>query len=170
MPRQGRPRLTPEAYHARLDAYCARSKVTPLATGIPPFPAGRRETPQHREWIGLYKAKARLGRRDRGQCERCAAPAAESSIFCEAHRHGTDAPGAASMGPLVASQDGRCPVCQGELDPGDAVAHVVAPERDPAALHRRCHGLAVKAATFDHETLGHLRTYLWPPKVRARRS
>ena len=60
----GRPRLSPEAYEARLAAYCARYKVTPLATGIPPFPAGRRETEQHREWIALYKAKSRLSRRE----------------------------------------------------------------------------------------------------------
>ena len=169
MPRQGRPRLTPEAYAARLDAYCARYKVTPLATGIPPFPAGRRETPQHREWIALYKAKARLARRDRGQCERCAAPAAENSIFCEAHRLGTDAPGGTPTEALLASQGGLCPICRRELKPGDAVAHALGPERGPAALHRRCHGLAVLGATFDSEAIGHLRTYLWPPRVRARR-
>mgnify|MGYP003581426524 CR=1 FL=1 len=28
--------------------------------GIPPFPSGRRETDQHREWLALYKAHARL--------------------------------------------------------------------------------------------------------------
>ena len=65
----GRPRLTPEAYQARLDAYCARYKVTPLATGIPPFPAGKRETAQHREWISLYKAQSRLARTERAQVE-----------------------------------------------------------------------------------------------------
>ena len=170
MPRQGRPRLTPEAYQARLDAYCARYKATPLATDIPPFPTGRRETPQHREWIGLYKAKARLARRERGQCERCAAPVAEDSIFCEAHRLATDALGGSSAGALVAGQDGRCPICRLELDPGDAVAHAPGPERAHAALHRRCHGLAVLAADFDAEAIGHLRAYLWPPRVRGRRS
>jgi hypothetical protein len=167
MPRQGRPRLTPEAYEARLTAYCSRYKVTPLPTGIPPFPAGRRETAQHREWIALYKAKARLARRERGQCEKCAAPVAEGSIFCEAHR--LDAPGGTATRALLARQDGLCPICRRAIGPGDAVEHVAGPDRLHAALHRRCHGLAVLAATFDAEAIGHLRAYLWPPRTRARR-
>ena len=165
---QGRPRLTPEVYQARLDAYCARYKVAPLPTGIPPFPAGRRETAQHREWIALYKGKARLARRERGQCERCAAPATEGSIFCEAHRLAADAgPGGAAA--LLKAQDGRCPVCGLDLDPGDAIAHTPGPGRLQAALHKRCHGLAVQANGFDAAAIGRLRVYLWPPKSRGSR-
>ncbi len=55
-----RPRLTHSEYQDRLQSYCGRYGVTPTAAGIPPFPSGRRETDQHREWLGLYKAHARL--------------------------------------------------------------------------------------------------------------
>ena len=166
MPLQGRPRVTPEVYQARLDAYCARYKVTALDTGIPPFPAGRRETPQHREWIALYKAHSRLARRERGQCERCASPVAEGSIFCEAHRDSTGANDAAQAGALLKAQDGLCPICGLEVSLGDAVEHEPGPGRHHAALHKRCHGLASLAATFDAEAVGRLRSYLWPPRGR----
>jgi hypothetical protein len=57
---RGRPRLTPAEYAERLQAYCRRHGVTATPAGIPPFPAGRRETEQLREWLSLYKAHARL--------------------------------------------------------------------------------------------------------------
>lgn len=60
MPPRGRPRLTPADVEARLQAYCRRYAVAPTTSGLPPFPTGRRETPQHREWLALYKAHARL--------------------------------------------------------------------------------------------------------------
>jgi len=43
--------------------YCARYGVEPNAEGLPPFPTGLRETPQHREWLAVYKAHHRLRRR-----------------------------------------------------------------------------------------------------------
>ena len=95
--RAGRPRLTPEAYQARLDGYCARYKVTPLATDIPPFPAGRRETPQHREWIALYKAKSRLA------------------------RSRADAPVGAETMARLKVQGGLCPICG--LEVGGPMLH-----------------------------------------------
>ena len=169
MPAQGRPRLTPEGYQARLDAYCASYKVTPLVTGIPPFPAGRRETPQHREWIALYKAKSRLARRERGQCEKCKAPVAEGSIFCDEHRSSTDAPDGAETRALLKVQGGLCPICGLEIDPGDAVEHSGGPGRLRVVLHRRCHELATLAAALGPDAVGRLRLYLWPPRARGRR-
>lgn len=62
MPARGRPRLTASDYESRLQAYCRRHGVSPTAAGIPPFPSGRRETDQHREWLALYKAHSRLAR------------------------------------------------------------------------------------------------------------
>ena len=162
----GRPRLTPEAYEARLDAYCARYKVAPLATGIPPFPAGRRETAQHREWIALYKAKARLARREHGQCEKCKAPVTEGSIFCEAHRAPVDGTHTRA---ILKSQGSLCPICGQEIDLADALEHSAGPGRLHVVLHRRCRGLATLAATFDPEAVGRLRSYLWPPRARGRR-
>jgi hypothetical protein len=58
--KKGRPGLTAEGYQARLDAYCVLYGVSVTPEGIPPFPSGRRETAQHREWIALYKAHRRL--------------------------------------------------------------------------------------------------------------
>ncbi|HET9315390.1 MAG TPA: hypothetical protein VFQ51_07350 [Vicinamibacteria bacterium] len=62
MPKRGRPRLTQAEYLDRLQSYCRRYGVTATAAGIPPFPSGRRETDQHREWLALYRAHARLFR------------------------------------------------------------------------------------------------------------
>jgi hypothetical protein len=56
----GRPRLSPADYEERLASYCRRYGVSATVAGIPPFPAGRRETDQHREWLSLYKAHSRL--------------------------------------------------------------------------------------------------------------
>jgi hypothetical protein len=58
MPR--RLRLTLEELQARVAAYCERYGVKPGPDGLPPYPAGRRETPQHREWIAVYKVHSRL--------------------------------------------------------------------------------------------------------------
>lgn len=60
MPPRGRPRITQEDYEARLRAYCTAYGVVPNADGFVPFPAGQRETPQHREWVKLYRAHSRL--------------------------------------------------------------------------------------------------------------
>src|SRR5688500_11935504 len=45
-----------EQIRERILEYCTRYKVTALnEAGFPVFPAGRRETQQHREWIALYQ-------------------------------------------------------------------------------------------------------------------
>jgi hypothetical protein len=59
----GRPPLTEEEVQARIDAYCARYKVSAGPGGLPPFPSGKRETPQHRAWLTVYRAHLRLTRR-----------------------------------------------------------------------------------------------------------
>jgi hypothetical protein len=73
MPLTGRPRLTPEELASRIEAYCARYGVARTDTGLPPFPTGRRETAQHREWLALYKANDRAKKRamTAGPPERC---------------------------------------------------------------------------------------------------
>lgn len=176
--RRGRPRLTLEQYQARLAAYCAKYGVAPTVQGIPPFPAGRRETRQHREWIALYKAHSRLARRSRGQCERCSAPASDGSVFCEAHRADVAARPAPSRAALhgasvedrrrlLRGQDGRCPVCGRTLEVSDAVdheGHAKGPLR--ALLHQPCHQLATLAEQAGPEALTRLRSYLWPRTKR----
>ena len=149
MPTRGRHRLTREELEARTREYCQRYGVTVSASGLPPFPSGRRETQQHRDWMAAYKAHQRLGRRERGQCERCAAPASDGSVFCEAHRAGAS-DRSARQG---AMRDG-CPIC------GRRVAR-----REPGSagvLHAACRRLAGLAEAAGPETLDRLRSYLWP--------
>jgi len=57
---RGRPRVTPEQVRQRLATYCRRYEARVGDNGLPPFPAGQRESPQHREWMALYKAHRRL--------------------------------------------------------------------------------------------------------------
>ena len=57
-----RKAVTPEEYDALLRDYCAAYGVAANADGSVAFPAGRRETPQHRAWVRLYKARQRLAR------------------------------------------------------------------------------------------------------------
>jgi hypothetical protein len=59
--------MTEDEIQERIDAYCRRYAVDERnAAGFPVFPAGRRETPQHREWIGLFKVFSRARRRSGG--------------------------------------------------------------------------------------------------------
>lgn len=146
MPTKGRPRLTEEQLRARITAYCARYGLAPDDQGLPPFPGGLRETPQHREWIAVYKAHDRLARRQRGQCERCPAPCSSDSVFCDAHR----APRADE--PTRDSE--ACPVCARSLGRTSAGAA----ER----LHKPCAELARLARPLGPEGLARLGRYLWP--------
>ena len=93
---RGRPRLTWAQYQERLLSYCRRHGVDPTAAGIPPFPSGRRETDQHREWLGLYKAHARL----------------------------SGSPDLGVSG--ARSPDGACGLCGGPVEAPEAVAHPTA--------------------------------------------
>ena len=167
MPAKGRPRLTPEDLELRIADYCRRYKATRGPNGLPVFPTGQRETRQHREWIALYKTHNRLGRRSRGQCERCSEPAAEGSIFCETHR-GRNA-GTVGLSPgerrdLLARQDGRCPVCDRRLATSEGVElDLSEPARGLRALvHEPCRSLAAGALTLGPAGLVRLRELLWP--------
>jgi hypothetical protein len=174
MPPKGRPRLTPEAYQARLKAYCDRYAVTPSASGLAPFPSGQRETPQHREWLSLYKAHSRLARHHGAQCERCAAPASDGSLFCEAHGGAApwpdDSPGAVAGRRLLKAQGGRCPICAAAIEPTDASARIHSSRGAPSVLHGRCAQLVELAQGAGPRTLDRVRAYLRPsPRIKSAR-
>jgi len=176
MPTKGRPRLTLEEQQARVAEYCQRYGVTPNASGLPPFPRGQRETQQHREWMAVYKTHNRLGRRGRGQCERCAAPTSDGSVFCERHRTdvaaraGNHGASLESRRGLLVAQGGRCPICSRTVELSDSVDHGQVRGQVRAILHPRCHQLVALAAATGRESLERLRAYLWPDrKARPRR-
>jgi mono/diheme cytochrome c family protein len=133
--RRGRPRLTPEELRGRLIAYCKRHGVGLNDEGLPPFPAGQRETEQHREWMSLYKAHRRL-----------------------AERRPTTAD-VARRQELLILQQGRCAVCHkaleiadSRLDDADAIdgnpRHAAA-----AVLHAPCRQLVDLARSLGAEAL-----------------
>jgi hypothetical protein len=140
MAAKGRPRLTEEVLAQRIADYCARYSVTERnAAGFPVFPAGRRETPQHREWVVLFKAQSRLR--------------AGSS---DARRA------------LHASQQGRCPICAEEIPDGDGtVATGSEPERK-LLVHAPCARLVRAALELGPSALDRARVVLWPGGRRSR--
>jgi hypothetical protein len=155
----GRPRLTPEELQARIAEYCDRYGVVARADGLPPFPAGRRETPQHRDWIAVYKAHNRLQRRRRGQCERCSAPVSDGSVFCEEHRAVGATAARASLEQrrgLLEAQSGRCPICGGTIGLRDST------DDGRSALHPDCGRLLGLVEARGPDVLDRLRAYLWP--------
>lgn len=164
-----RHRLTPEDLQARITEYCARYGVEPNAEGLPPFPSGQRETPQHRDWIGVYKAHDRLERRQRGQCARCEAPAVDGVLFCETHRARDAGLSAQDRKTILETQNGRCPICAEKVGLRDALDHARA-RGQAAFLHARCNRLVSLAAGLDRDGLDRLRAYLGsPPPRRPRR-
>jgi hypothetical protein len=142
MPAKGRPRVTEESLRERIAGYCARYGVTEFnASGFPVFPAGRRETAQHREWVVLYKARSRL--------LGAAAP----------HRKELE-PSALDREAVLKRQKGRCPVCAETVSSGDRYDDRGA--GGPALVHRACGELARLAEPYGPEVLDRLRSYLWP--------
>lgn len=174
MPPKGRPRLTDDDLAARVRAYSVRYDVRAGAGSLPPFPSGKRESEQHREWLALYKLSSRLARRARGQCERCPEPAVADTVFCERHRGsaedrpaGAGAPGSIDQRrELLERQDGRCPVCFRPVHPESSVADARPGRADAAFLHAACQRLAAQAEAAGVETFDRLRKYLWPSRTR----
>jgi hypothetical protein len=131
MAKIGRPPMTEAQVRQRINDYCARYGVTEVNdAGFPAFPAGRRETEQHREWITLFKLFARY--RERAGL----APISD---------------------PAVPAPSGSCDVCQKSLPasgkPHRRCADVVELVRDlgPASLDR------IRAAAFPPKRKGPAR-------------
>jgi len=147
--------VSEEVLRERVEAYCARYKVEPKENGLPPFPAGRRETRQHREWISLLKAGTRLRRRVGGLCRRCDEPALPGRIFCERHDR-------SSADTAPATSKARCFVCS-EAVAGTAVSeHRREPGSDPVLVHRHCAHVISLAQQAGPGLLDRVRHYLWP--------
>lgn len=135
----GRPPLGPEVLAGRVAAYCARYGVA-ARDGLPPFPAGQRETPQHREWLKLYKAQQRL---ERGQ-------AADGD-------HGRAAGVALERASAAPALGGACELCGKPLGP-DRIR--LSPPG--GCVHGRCAELVRLALEAGPEAVGRLAPLLWP--------
>jgi hypothetical protein len=114
----------------RIADYCSRYGVA-VSGGqqLPPFPSGKRETRQHREWMSLYKAHRRIsggaqaGRQDSAQIQE-----------------------------LLATQRARCPICRKPIDTGDARLDQRGADH-PAVVHDRCLELLTLARELGPEAL-----------------
>jgi hypothetical protein len=137
----GRPAHTEEQVRAKVLAYCERYHVSPGPEGLPPFPSGKRETPQHREWLTVYRAhqRSRL---------RAASAAAEE--------------------PDAASLRLECPICSRSLPRDLAVPYRrrAAASARPASLHPACAELARLAETLGPTAVAGVGPFLWPKRPR----
>jgi hypothetical protein len=131
VPRRGRPRLSREAVRDRIAAYCKRYGVKVNDEGLPPFPGGKRETAQHREWMALYKVHRRLAARESG---------AGSADLARRQE-------------LLGDQRGRCPVCRKPLELDGSRLDAPEARQDPAVLHGSCFELVSLARVLGHEAL-----------------
>ena len=141
MAAKGRRRLTEEVLAQRIADYCSRYGVADRnESGFPVFPAGQRETPQHREWVVLFKALSRL--RDTGPRDLRTA--------------------------LFASQGGRCPVCTEEI-PVEGGVVVAGAAGVQVLAHPGCGRFLRQALDLGPGGLDRARAVLWPEPPRSRR-
>ena len=134
----GRPPLTEEQVRARVAAYCQRYHVSPGPGGLPPFPTGKRETRQHREWLTVYRVLQRAKAR------------------------------AAASVPTETPASGSCPICARLVAPEAAVAFERAGRRRSGArLHPRCADLVHLVQEAGPEAVARLSEWLWPRRGRA---
>ena len=136
----GRPPLTDEQVRAKVITYCERHGVSLVPeNGLPPFPSGQRETPQHREWLTVYRALQR--------CE------ARSSATAAAARSDSET---------------LCPVCALALKPEDAVPVRPGGRRATSRnTHAACADLLRLAEKAGPEAIARLSGLLWPRRGRA---
>jgi hypothetical protein len=135
----GRPALTEDQVRARVSAYCEKYKVTTGSEGLPPFPSGKRETRQHREWLTVYRAHQRFRKRS--------ATASVSSSRIPA--------------------TGCCPICARAL-PGDLAVPCAPHDSSPVSVHPACAELARLAEAVGPEALVRLGRFLWPARAASR--
>jgi len=131
----GRPALTEDEVRAKVLAYCARYDVSPGPEGLPPFPTGKRETRQHRDWLTVYRAHQRWRLRSAAPSEASTADPAQA----------------------------LCAICQRPLQRDLAIVRTQRGKRArPVALHPTCAELARLAETVGPDAVAGLAAFLWP--------
>lgn len=133
---------TKEQVLAKVLAYCERYGVSPSPGGLPPFPTGKRETRQHREWLTVYRALQRVALR-----------------------------ASAAPPPDHAASTLRCPICSRALVRDLAVPYARrGGSSRPASLHPNCAQLARLAETLGPDALTGLAAFLRPRRTRTPRT
>jgi len=137
----GRPPLSEDEVRDKVLAYCERYHVSPGPEGLPPFPSGKRETRQHREWLTVYRAHQRWLRRAANLSSSAGAAAADTA----------------------------CPICRRPLRSDLAVvrAHRVGKTARPVGLHPTCAELARLAEIVGPEAVAGAAAFLWPGRPRS---
>lgn len=134
-----RPALTEEQVRAKVVAYCERYGISPIPEGLPPFPAGRRETPQHRDWLTVYRA-----------LQRCEARAFAAAVA------------------TPSDSDALCPVCARALKAEDSVSvHAGSRRTTSWNAHAGCAHLLRLAEKVGPDAVARLNGLLWPRRGRA---
>ena len=136
---RGRPALTEEILRDRTAAYCKRYGVTELnKDGLPVYPAGKRETRQHRDWVNLLKAWSRFRRR-------------------------TSAPSQADRAAALRAQKGQCPICLEKLGVAQAAEAPPGANEDEIVVHPDCNEVLRLVAKLGPSVLERVKAYFWPP-------
>ncbi len=97
--------------------------------------------------MAVYKAYNRLGRRNRGQCERCSGSRQPRQHLLRGHRAensgraGNHGATLEQRQDLFGAQEGLCPICDKEVDLRDSIDHDHATGEVRAILHGNCNRL-----------------------------
>jgi hypothetical protein len=138
MPPRGRPHLTEDVVRERIEAYCSRYGVKDFNdAGFPAYPAGKRESRQHHDWVNLFKAWSRLRRRTNLQ---------EGSNRAAGLR----------------AQSGQCPICLKKLKLSDATEAPASARRETPLVHSACKELLRLVGTLGPSVIDRLSSYFWP--------
>jgi len=136
---RGRPPLTEDVLRERTADYCKRYGVTDFnKAGLPAYPAGKRESRQHRDWVNLFKAWSRF----RGHMP--------------VPRRDADRAAALRV------QKGHCPICLEKLSITQATEAPPRAGGDASVMHPSCNEMLRLVAKLGPSVIDRLRAYLWP--------
>jgi len=138
---RGRPQLTDDVVRQRINAYCARYSVKDFNdAGFPAYPAGKRESRQHHDWVNLFKAWSRL----RGRA---------------------NAPDGLDHASALRAQGGQCPVCLKKLKLSEVAEGPANAQAKTPLVHSACRELLRLVSTLGPSVIDRLLTYFWPASL-----
>jgi hypothetical protein len=140
---RGRPQLTEEIVQERIADYCSQYGVKAFnKAGFPAYPAGKRETRQHHEWVVLFRAWSRL-------------------------RSRTPSPGHADRAAALRAQEGRCPICLKKVSRTEATQAPPSADGETPLVHPSCDEVLRFVAKAGPTVIDRLKAYLWPASPAA---